>query len=229
MALDLNVNVSLPAFAGIIPGKKAAIAEAASTAIKGAGEQARTDGRAEIGAAGFSQIWEKAWQLRLYPEGKPSIGAAAFLVHKIPYANVFEEGAEIAGKPKLWLPFSSTPAKLGRKALTPALFVQQVGPLVTAPFKTRSGNPILAAPMAMSGPADRTVTFNKLRQGAGRPTRKGGGNTASRVATASRIRLQPLFFGLSAVQIRKKFNLVAACERAASTVAARFSAALKDT
>lgn len=120
------------------------IATAATAAVRQASEIAKRDGRASIASAGFSAKWQKALQDKVFPEQGTSMSPAAVIFHKIPYANVFEDGAIIAGKPTLYLPITGAPlptARGGRK-MTPKLYVQQVGPLV--PIK-RPGRPTLLA------------------------------------------------------------------------------------
>ena len=76
------------------------------------GRQAK--GRADIAAAGFSRRWQNAFRVDVFPRGrKVSVDAAAWVFHKIPYAEVFEEGATIRGRPYLWIALPGTPTRIG--------------------------------------------------------------------------------------------------------------------
>jgi Family of unknown function (DUF6441) len=89
--------------------------------------------------AGFSRKWQNALQAKVYPPGRDSTGAAALIYHKVPYAQVFEEGAGIHGKPLLWLPLPNAPFGAGGRRVPAAKFQQQVGmPLYTT---RRPGKP----------------------------------------------------------------------------------------
>jgi hypothetical protein len=103
------------------------IARAATKAVTSARDYVITAGAANIAGAGFGPRWQKALAGKVYPQGKDSVDAAAFIYHRIPYANVFEKGATISGRPTLWLPLPEldrvrvgragskvTPAKLAR-------------------------------------------------------------------------------------------------------------------
>lgn len=172
------------------------IASAATGAVKDAAAQIKTQGRAAIASGGFGQKWQNALRVEVYPKAGTSANAAALAHHKIPYAGVFETGATIAGKPLLWIPISGTPARISGQRFTPRIFRALIGPLVS--IKTRNGRPLLAAPI--SGRPTSKVTVARLRRG----TRGQGNNIA----------LQPVFVGVPAAQIRKRFDLQAVFERA---------------
>lgn len=172
------------------------IAVAATGAIKDAAAQVKKEGRAAIAAGGFGQKWQNALRVDIYPAAGTSINAAARAKHNIPYAGVFETGATIFGKPLLWIPISGTPARISGQRFTPKTFTALIGPLVS--IKTRNGRPLLAAPI--SGRPTSKVTVARLRRG----TRGQGNNIA----------LQPVFVGVPAAQIRKRFDLQAVFERA---------------
>ncbi len=145
--------------------------------------------------------------------GRVSINAAALMFHKIPYFWVFQEGATIRGKPRLWLPLKGTPPFIGRKPpagerMTPAAFREKIGPLT---YIDRAGKPpLLAAPVALSRNQARqrrpTVKLPVLERGAA--LAKGGGSRGRTV-----LRMVPLFVGLSTVTIRKRLRLLEIVER----------------
>ena len=112
----------------------------------------------------------------MFPKSGVSIGAAAHIHHKIPYAGVFEEGAAIAGQPMLWLPLPTVPIGAGGRRLTPKKYIAQ-------------GNRLAS----VKRPGKRPLLVGKV-----------GGKSV------------PLFFGISSVTIRKKFNIIEAVQRAAA-------------
>lgn len=137
------------AFLDAFRAKEKVIARACTAGMRRAGAFVKEAAAADIAAAGFSRRWQQGVTARVYPEGRESINAAVFAAHKIPYANVFEEGAQIRGKPLLWLPLPSAAqfVGFGRKA-TPALFAARGLKLISI---NRAGErPLLA--VRMTGP-----------------------------------------------------------------------------
>lgn len=187
------------------------IAIAATGAIKDAGDQIKSSGRANIAAAGFSRKWQNALRVNLYPPRGASADAALLAFHKIPYAGVFETGATIHGKPLLWIPVSGAPARIGGRKLTPQSFNQLIGPLVS--LRSRRGTPILAG--QISGKSGGKITLAKLRRG-----RRGeGGRTGTR--------LQPIFVGIRAAHLRQRFQLQSVFKKAADGLGAGYLKHLK--
>ncbi len=173
------------------------IARAATAAVRGAGEIAKRNGRASIAAAGFSRKWQNALRVNVYPPHGDSLRPAAFVFHKIRYASVFEEGAVIGGKPLLWLPLPTVPLRRGRP-MTPSQYVRSVGPLVSV---ERPGRP----PLLFAKP---------------RAARRG------RRAVSSSER-KPLYVGLSAVAIAKRFDIKGAAQKAAAQLPALYTKHLR--
>ena len=169
------------------------IAKAATATIIEAANTVKTRARANIAAAGFSSGWQNALRAQTFPKGgKPSINAAAFFFHKIPYFNVFEDGATIAGKPFLWLPLPAVPLGRGKRPLTPAEFIARIGPLHSV--KNKAGTPILV------GAGDRS-TILRASATAVRVKKRA-------VARGNIIGAQvPLYVGIPAVKIDKKFDV----------------------
>lgn len=177
------------------------IAAAATGAIKDAAAQIKTEGRAALGAAGLGQKWQNALRVEIYPKSGVSANAAALAHHNIPYAGVFETGADVSGKPLLWIPLSGSPARVAGRRLTPRTFAQTVGPLVA--IKSKTGLPLLASPIAGGRPGSK-VTVARLRKGQRGPA---GGR-------ALPVTLQPIFFGIPVIHQRQRFNLQAVFDRA---------------
>lgn len=196
--LRLLFRATLGEFDRAFAEMAAPIAAAATAAAREAGDELKAEARADIAAGGMSKRWQNAYRVNVYPKGgQSSIDAAAFGFHKIPYAAAFEEGASIVGRPRLWLPLSGTPKKIGRQKLTPELYRQKVGPLqyVARPGKA----PLLMARQAAKSRSRRGgVSLSSLRRGAA-----GSGPTRS----------VPLFVGVDRVQLRKRFHIAAIAER----------------
>ncbi|TCN30345.1 DUF6441 family protein [Sinorhizobium americanum] len=171
------------------------LAEAGQETIQRVADEIKKRGRAHISQAGFSKKWQNALRADVYPKRKASLNAATLIYHKIPYADVFETGATIRGKPTLWLPLTSTPKKIGRFRMTAERFSKEIGPLS---FIQRPGKkPLLAGKMAVSdrqaGSGDLgKVTLAKLRKGA---------------AGSGVVRAVPLFVGVDSVKLRDRFQI----------------------
>jgi hypothetical protein len=171
------------------------LAEAGQETIQEVSDRIKTAGRAHIAGAGFSIRWQNALRGEVYPKRKSSLNAAVLIYHKIPYADIFESGGTIRGKPTMFVPLSTTPRKLKGKALTADRYRREVGPLtlINRPGK----KPILAAQMAVSERQARRgetgkVTVPKLRKGA---------------AQSGIVRAVPLFVGVDSVTLKKRLSL----------------------
>jgi hypothetical protein len=165
------------------------MAAAAQGAIAAAGEIAKTRGRADITAAGLGNGFVKALRVDIYPKRGNSLNATAHIYHRIPYAGVFEEGATIRGRPRMWIALPSAPQRLGRKPMTPELFRQRIGPLVFV--KRPGGKPLLVAKVKKGRNATR-ISLARFRSGAG-----GKGPFTS----------VPVFVGVDSVSIRKRIDI----------------------
>jgi len=212
-------------FAKIAEQQRKVIAEAATEAVRDAAAKVKRQGRAAIAKAGFSKRWENAFRVDVYPKRGASIDAAAFVHHNIDYAGVFEEGATIAGSPLLWLPLPTAPQRIGRRRMTPRLYVQTVGPLI--PIRRPGKRPLLAGRVQATRAGRAKVTVAQLRRGA-RDTRRAAANTAfggraGRFATS----VVPLFVGLPSVTIRPRFGLQAIFDQARAGLGAAYVRHLK--
>ncbi|RWH86453.1 MAG: hypothetical protein EOR77_21635 [Mesorhizobium sp.] len=198
-------------FAAAMAAIKDPIAFAGTAAISEAGDIVKREGRADIAAAGFSKRWQNALRVNVYPRRKYSINAAALIFHNIRYAGVFEEGATISGRPRLWLPLPTAPKRAGRKKMTPALYVKTIGPLFSI---ERPGKPpLLAGRIATNRRGSKTgkVSLSALKRGgAGAPST-----------------LVPLFIGIDRVNIRDRFSIRQITERAAARLGALYLKHLK--
>jgi len=167
-------------------------------AMRDVGKLGRERGRQAITAAGFSNKFANSLVAKL--PAKDTLTPTAYIHTTINYADVFETGAVITGKPYLWLPLPTVPAGPGRPHMTPKQYVENVGPLVTM---HRAGKPpMLGARVAISAPRPqpfgRFVSRRILRRG-----------ISMRGATQP-TQVIPLFVGVPAVNIPKKFDVHAA-------------------
>jgi hypothetical protein len=195
MTLKLLFRAVKGEFEQALREKYRPLAEAGQETIQEIADQIKIAARQDIASAGFSKRWQNALRADVYPKGKVSLNAAALIYHKIPYADVFESGATIKGKPQLWLPLKSTPKKVGRYRMTPARYAQAIGPL--ALVRTPGRKPLLFGKMSVSkGQAQSgnygSVTLAKLRNGAARN---------------GIIRAVPLFVGVDSVKLRDRFSI----------------------
>ena len=177
---------------------QALMAKALTGAMRDVGKLGRERGRQAITAAGFSNKFANSLVAKL--PAKDTLTPTAYIHTTINYADVFETGAVITGKPYLWLPLPTVPAGPGRPHMTPKQYVENVGPLVTM---HRAGKPpMLGARVAISAPRPqpfgRFVSRRILRRG-----------ISMRGAT-QRTQVIPLFVGVPAVNIPKKFDVHAA-------------------
>jgi hypothetical protein len=169
------------------------IAFAGTGAIRDMAASLKQRGRANIAQTGMSKKWQNAFRVDAYPKRRISADAAALVYHKIKYADIFETGGDVRGKPRLWVPLSGMPKKIGRNRFTIKNF-KRIGDLV--PLNT-SGPPLLGAAMTVSPRQAKSgkygkVTLAKLRKGTA-----GGGI----------VRVVPVFVGVSSVHLKRRFAL----------------------
>jgi hypothetical protein len=194
------------------------IATAATTAMAQAGAKLKIEARAHIAGAGFSKKWQNAFRVNLYPsKGVVSVSPAAQAFHKIPYAEVFETGATIAGNPLLWLPLPNVPTSIpgtmgGRVHMSPSAYIRSIGPLQ---YIARPGKPPLLAGIMEGGGA---ISVAKLKAGnrSGRPGAPGKKKV-----------LVPLFFGISQVSLHARFQLRAIFAKAQASLGPLYAANFK--
>lgn len=188
---------------------------AATEAMKEAGKRALEGGRAGIARAGFSRRWQVTYRLDVFPKGKNSMNAAAFLHHRIPYSNIFQTGGLISGQPRLWLPLSATPAMMGRNRLTAGNFTALTGKKLIS-IRRPGKLPLLGAVLNVS-PRRKKIRGSDLKSKAQLST-GGGSDRVGFKDFGTRGRLVPLFVGISTVRIRKQFDVERATNDAANAV-----------
>jgi hypothetical protein len=177
------------------------MAKAATLAMRDVGKNAVAKGRAAIAQAGFSQSFQRTLRVINKPSSGYVLNPAAYVHSTLNYADVFETGKTITGHPFLWLPLPNVPPTKGRQHMTPAQYVQNVGPLVT--MRRPGGLPMLGA---------------RLETGFSRPTLRKLRRTQARRVTIGEARrsftLVPMFVAVSSITIPKKFDVKGAVEAA---------------
>lgn len=192
--MTFSIKVKVDNFSDeFIASSKSRLASAATGAMKDVADNAKSKGRASIAANGFTSGWQQALRSVVYPKNKNSLGPAAIIYHKIPYAGVFEQPSSIQAKSSkyLWIPVPGVSLQSigGRKKITPRYWISRVSNLqfVQAP----SG--------ALLVVKDKGKTNNSgLKAGT------------------------PVFFGVTSVQLRKKFNIFGITQTAASNMSSYF-------
>jgi hypothetical protein len=170
------------------------IAKAETLAVRDVSKQARDQGRSAISAAGFSNKFANSLVVKFKPSSGYSLDPSAYIHTTINYADVFEHGATIVGKPFIWLPLPTVPAGHGRPHLTPRQYVQEVGPLITM---HRAGKPPMLGARIQTGrlppqPFGRFVSRRRLARG---------------VSGRGTFQTIPMFVGVPAVSIPPKFDV----------------------
>lgn len=175
------------------------IAKALTKTFREAARTIETGGRANIAAAGLGAKAAREFRVFAFPRRQFSMNPALKGTHRRGYFNIFERGGTIPGKPLIWIPLPSAPAKIGGKRITPKLFVEQVGPLVSI---SRPGKPPLLAGQALKAVSGgRRATIGQLKTGARRTAaRRAGGRGRRAVAV-------PLFVGVRSAKIRKRLAI----------------------
>jgi hypothetical protein len=179
------------------------LAKANTKAMHDIGKEARDEGRKVIVGAGFSNKFANSLVVKFIPSSGYVLDPAAYLHTTINYADIFETGAVIAGKPYLWLPLPNVPAGHGgRPHLSPKQYVAEIGPLFTIHPAGRP--PMLATRITTIGPA--------------RPSRVSRGRLKRGVAFGRGQHFQtiPLYVGVPTVNIPKKFDTHAVFAEVAS-------------
>lgn len=182
------------------------IAGATRAAFQDLAKQVQTAGRAEIARSGLGPRFARGFRTYVFPR-RITPGSTAELAmrgqHRLGYANVFERGSRISGRPLLWIPLPSAPKKLNGKSPTAGAMIQAGVRL----FKIeRPGRPPLLAGYAMRATPGRPVSVAQLRTGQRNVRRR-----QARAAFGGRLGARPsavmLFIGLPAVKIRDRLNI----------------------
>jgi hypothetical protein len=196
------------AFAGVTKP----IAVAGTAAMDDIAADIKTRGRADILAGGLGQKWANALRVIRFPKRGIALQPTVFAFHRVTYADVFEKGLTIAGKPMLWIPLPTTARQFQRKRLTPAIVAARFGDLFSI---NRPGKPPLLAARVAGRLSARTQQFSAGQIGR---ASKGGAKNVSAV---------PLFVGVPRAKEARRTNLLKVFETAARDIAERFAAHFK--
>jgi hypothetical protein len=135
------------------------------------------------------------------------------------WANIFVRGARIAGKPLLWIPLPTAPAKINGHRPTPALYFQHIGPLTRLRGTRR---PILAGD-SLRAIEGRHATVGQLKTGARHvATRAAGGRGRQTVKV-------PMFVGVAAASVPARLNMDAIFARVQQALPQLFEARMNKT
>ncbi len=194
------------------------IAKGATQAMRKTGKQALEAGRKAIGNAGFSGNVQRTLRAINKPKSGFVLNPSVYIHSTVNYLDVFETGKTITGSKWLWMPLPSVPPNTGagvkfgglisRPHMTPSQYIRKVGPLV---LMWRPGKaPMLGAVVETGGrPTRKRLRSTFLKQRFGEKTR--------RTITV------PLFVGVPAVTIGKKFDVTQAIENVAPELAAAYN------
>jgi hypothetical protein len=161
-----------------IRDKQQPVTDAAVAALKETASDAVTEGRSNIAASGrFSGAWVSGLKFSLQDAGLQS---KATIFHSMGKAGVFEFGANIEGRPLLWIP--TTPG---------------------APPAGKSGKKLVSA----------TIRGQPVLFDAGDPDRH----------------KKPLYIGVPAIRIAKKWRITEIVEKHAAQITELFVKYFKDT
>lgn len=214
MSLRLALKVISGDYPKMIQQEQQRMAEAATAAVKDAAALAKSKGRASIAGGGFGSKWQNALRVKVFPASGVSLSPAALVYHKIPYAEVFQEGATIPGKPMLWLPLDNVPMGSGGRRLTPSEFVEKIGVLYSI---SRPGKPPMlgAVIRATDARAAKGISLSLLRRG-----RNPNGRGA--------VRIVPVYVGVSSVTDPRKFDIKGAVQEASDQLGALYAKNFKE-
>jgi hypothetical protein len=174
--------------------KEKIMAQAGTQALRDVTKLAVAAGRSAIAAGGFSSRFANSLVGKVTPGF--TLDPSGYIHTTINYADVFEKGATIAGKPWLWLPLPSVPPIAGRPHMTPAQYIANVGPLI---LMRRPGKPpMLGTKVRTTSPTTRPTRRILSRGISGR--------------VSGQVSVVPLFVGVSTVNIPKKFDVEGAVQ-----------------
>ncbi|TPN53991.1 DUF6441 family protein [Mesorhizobium sp. B1-1-7] len=215
--LRFRMTAPAGAFERAMQRNQGIMAKAAQGAMNQAATNIKREGRADIKGAGFSNRFANSFRANVYPKGgQASVGAAALIFDTIKYADIFETGGSVHGKPMLWLPLPTAPKRIGRQRMTPALYIRQIGPLFTI---NREGKPpLLAANIGISARQRASGSVGKITNARLRKGAAGGGPK----------QVVPLFVGVDDVTLKKRFNLRRITAANAAKLGQYFAENLKD-
>jgi hypothetical protein len=133
------------------------------------------------------------------------------------WANIHVRGATMSGKPLLWIPLPTAPARIAGKAPSPKLYIENIGPLVKLKGTRR---PLLAGDSlrAISG---RHATVAQLKTGAKHAQARASGGKGRKTVKV------PMFVGVASTHVPGRVNMDAIFARVRERLPDLFVARLK--
>jgi hypothetical protein len=183
-----------------------AMARAATGAFRDAAKIIQPEVRSQMASAGLTKRFYSRFRVQVKPKAGISLKPAIRGIHPYGFINVFERGGLASGKPYLWLPLPSAPAKIGGKRTTVKKYIENVGPLRTI---SRPGHPPLLGAEALRRPSSgQRFTIASLKTGARNAASRRAGNKGRKTF------LVPLFVGVKSAQIAGRLHVDAIWNRA---------------
>ena len=146
--MAIKVTADIPAWLQAMRNKEKPVAEAAVMALRETAANAVQQGRKDIAGAGrFGTTFQEGLRYRVTGAnegGTPSLNARATIYHSYGYAEVFEYGATISGKPLLWIPTTpgAPPPKKSKKKLVSVNIAGKPPMLFDAADRNRHKKPL---------------------------------------------------------------------------------------
>lgn len=212
---------------------------AARAAFQDLAINVQSKARAEISGAGFKGKWVTGFRTYVFPK-VPTAETTELTMrgfHSYNIANVFERGANIAGRPLLWIPLPTAPNSVKGKATTPARLIAAG---VRLHKITRGGRTFLIGNIIRPGPkAFKKRSLVKLPRG--RFFIQSGQVTLAQLLNAQRNirRVQikrafgaptglqtvslPLFVGIQSIEIKRRLNISAIYDQGRSELPKLYS------
>lgn len=201
------------------------MAQAARETMKKLAAQIQIAARAEIARGGLGPRWQRGFKTFVFPrqpDGSINVTVRGF--HRIGYANIFERGGSIRGRPLLWIPLPEAPKKINGRPTTAKAFAESVAPLHRI---DRPGRPPLLAAYVNNAPSSgRQATVAQLRTGA-RNARRQDVRAAFGRAGGRRVVSVPMFVGVPSVKIRDRLNVSTVYDRARQALPDLYAAELE--
>jgi hypothetical protein len=210
------------------------LARAVTGAFRDGAKLIQAEGRAAILSGGLGPRFARQFRAFAFPRRQFSLSPAIRGWHARGwrnsrigrYANIFAHGGTIVGRPLLWIPLPTAPKLAGGRHLTPALYVKEIGPLISMRGTRR---PILAG-QALRAVVGRRATVAQLRTGALNAAVRGGKASFLRAGRKGRRTvLVPIFVGVSSAHIDRRVNIDGVFARVNAQLPEMFAARMGGT
>lgn len=211
------------------------LARAVTGAFRDAAKQIQSEGRAAILSGGLGSRFANQFRAYSFPRRQFSLSPAIRGWHARAwkgstlgrYANIFARGGTIHGKPLLWIPLPTAPRLTGHRALTPEIYVREIGPLTS--LRVRGRAPLLAGD-ALRAVVGRRATVAQLKTGAvNAAVRSGKASFISGRGRGRRTVKVPIFVGVPSATIPQKVDIASVFTRAQARLPSLFKARIGKT